>query len=78
MTSRLSFPRSDRLNAKEFGAAMMIEGLGMEPQEAPIKVQVVYYLSRAGQLQQPHLIDVTISPHSNGLYLRGTICYLRV
>ncbi|CAM6094844.1 unnamed protein product [Calypogeia fissa] len=48
----------------------MIEGPGMGPEEAPIKVQVVYYLSRAGQLQQPHLIDVTISPKSNGLYLR--------
>jgi hypothetical protein len=50
---------------------MMIDSPVMNTEEEPIKVQVVYYLSRAGQLQQPHLVDVTISPNSNGLYLRG-------
>lgn len=50
---------------------MVLVGQGMEPEEAFTKVQVVYYLSRGGQLQQPHLIDVPVSTHSNGLYLRG-------
>ncbi|KAG6544550.1 hypothetical protein Mapa_013971 [Marchantia paleacea] len=49
---------------------MVLVGQGMEPEEAFTKVQVVYYLSRGGQLQQPHLIDVPVSTHSNGLYLR--------
>lgn len=36
------------------------------------KVPVLYYLSRNGQLDHPHLIDVPLSsPH--GLYLRGNI-----
>ena len=34
------------------------------------KVPVLYYLSRNGHLEHPHLVDVTLSsPH--GLYLRG-------
>nr|XP_043613333.1 protein SOSEKI 5-like [Erigeron canadensis] len=36
------------------------------------KVPVLYYLSRNGQLEHPHLIDVTLSsPH--GLYLKDVI-----
>lgn len=42
----------------------------MEPQLPPSrKVQVVYYLSRAGQLEHPHLLEVSVSP-TEGLYLR--------
>ncbi|KAL2629341.1 hypothetical protein R1flu_014027 [Riccia fluitans] len=44
--------------------------VGMEPEEGFTKVQVVYYLSRGGQLQQPHLIDVPVAAHANGIYLR--------
>lgn len=36
------------------------------------KVPVVYYLSRNGQLQHPHFIEVPLSSSSSGLYLRGT------
>lgn len=34
------------------------------------KVPVVYYLSRNGQLEQPHFMEVPLSS-SEGLYLRG-------
>lgn len=34
------------------------------------KVPVLYYLSRNGQLEHPHLIEVPLSS-SHGLYLRG-------
>ncbi|KAH7415767.1 hypothetical protein KP509_14G059700 [Ceratopteris richardii] len=33
------------------------------------KVQVIYYLSRSGQLEHPHLLEVT-TPPNQGLYLR--------
>lgn len=35
------------------------------------KVPVVYYLSRNGQLDHPHFIEVPLSFH-NGLYLKGS------
>lgn len=35
------------------------------------KVPVVYYLSRNGQLEHPHFMDVPLSS-PEGLYLRGT------
>ncbi|KAJ0764327.1 putative protein SOSEKI [Helianthus annuus] len=39
------------------------------------KVPVLYYLSRNGHLEHPHLIDVPLSsPH--GLYLRGKQFYV--
>lgn len=43
----------------------------VEPkQKTEHKVAVIYYLSRNGQLEHPHYIEVAISlPH--GLYLRG-------
>lgn len=34
------------------------------------KVPVVYYLSRNGQLEHPHFMEVSLSS-SDGLYLRG-------
>lgn len=34
------------------------------------KVSVVYYLSRSGQLEHPHFMEVTV-PSGRGLYLRG-------
>ncbi|KAL1827590.1 hypothetical protein ACET3Z_006002 [Daucus carota] len=37
------------------------------------KVPVVYYLSRNGQLEHPHFIEVPLSSSSSGLYLRDVI-----
>ncbi|XP_074358527.1 protein SOSEKI 5-like [Apium graveolens] len=37
------------------------------------KVPVVYYLSRNGQLEHPHFIEVPLSSSSTGLYLRDVI-----
>lgn len=37
------------------------------------KVPVVYYLSRNGQLQHPHFIEVPMPSSSTALYLRGTL-----
>lgn len=37
------------------------------------KVAVVYYLTRNGQLEHPHFIEVPLSPSSDGLYLRDVI-----
>lgn len=39
------------------------------------KVPVVYYLSRNGQLEQPHFMEVTLSS-PEGLYLRGNVKFL--
>ncbi|XVF68698.1 hypothetical protein PTKIN_Ptkin11bG0022300 [Pterospermum kingtungense] len=41
------------------------------PLNAERKVDVVYYLSRNGQLEQPHFMEVPLS--SNGLYLKDVI-----
>lgn len=42
----------------------------MEPKvSGPRKAEIVYYLSREGQLEQPHLLDVPICS-AQGLYLR--------
>lgn len=38
----------------------------------PTKVAVVYYLSRNGQLDHPHFMEVTVSSPQDGLCLRGT------
>jgi hypothetical protein len=35
------------------------------------KVPVVYYLSRNGQLEHPHFMEVPLSSNDGGLYLRG-------
>lgn len=40
------------------------------------KVPVVYYLTRNGQLEHPHFMEVTLSSPDEGLYLRGTHTYL--
>ncbi|KAI4339205.1 hypothetical protein MLD38_024169 [Melastoma candidum] len=37
------------------------------------KVSVVYYVSRDGNLEQPHFMEVTLSSPSDGLYLRDVI-----
>ncbi|KAK6935917.1 Protein SOSEKI [Dillenia turbinata] len=50
-----------------------------EPKHKPKtdrKVSVVYYLSRNGQLEHPHFLEVPLSPSSDGLYLRGNFCQL--
>jgi hypothetical protein len=39
----------------------------------PTKVAVVYYLSRNGQLDHPHFMEVALSSPHDGLCLRGTI-----
>lgn len=41
------------------------------------KVQVVYYLSRNGQLEHPHYIEVTHLAHQH-LRLKGAYIYLHV
>ena len=44
-----------------------------EPRHKPVanrKVPVVYYLSRNGQLDHPHFMEVTLSS-GDGLYLKG-------
>jgi hypothetical protein len=38
----------------------------------PTKVAVVYYLSRNGQLDHPHFMEVALSSPQDGLCLRGT------
>ncbi|XP_076916356.1 protein SOSEKI 5-like [Bidens hawaiensis] len=43
-----------------------------EPNSKPRKVPVVYYLSRNGNLEHPHFIEVPLSS-SDGLYLRDVI-----
>ena len=43
---------------------------GAAPQ--PTKVAVVYYLSRNGQLDHPHFMEVALSSPQDGLCLRGT------
>ncbi|KAK2997142.1 hypothetical protein RJ639_025863, partial [Escallonia herrerae] len=40
------------------------------------KVPIVYYLSRNGQLEHPHFIEVPLSPSSDGLYLSDVISRL--
>jgi hypothetical protein len=37
----------------------------------PTKVAVVYYLSRNGQLDHPHFMEVALSSPQDGLCLRG-------
>lgn len=37
-----------------------------------VMVPVVYYLSRNGQLEHPHFMEVPLSS-SDGLFLRGTL-----
>ena len=45
----------------------------VEPKPKPgQKVSVVYYLSRNGQLEHPHYIEVPLSI-PQGLYLRGKV-----
>lgn len=39
-------------------------------QPGPARVAVVYYLSRNGQLEHPHFMEVAL-PSPDGLYLRG-------
>ncbi|KAI3678376.1 hypothetical protein L6452_37665 [Arctium lappa] len=39
----------------------------------PRRVPVVYYLSRNGNLEQPHFVEVPLSSSSDGLYLRDVI-----
>lgn len=34
-------------------------------------VHVIYYLSRNGQLEHPHFIEVPLSSSDDGLYLKG-------
>lgn len=41
-----------------------------EPTHKPKRVPVVYYLSRNGQLEHPHFMEVPLSS-PDGLYLRG-------
>lgn len=43
---------------------------GKQQHQAERKVAVVYYLSRNGQLEQPHFMEVPLSS-PEGLYLRG-------
>lgn len=43
---------------------------GKQQHQAERKVAVVYYLSRNGQLEQPHFMEVPLSS-PGGLYLRG-------
>lgn len=38
------------------------------------KVAVVYYLTRNGQLQQPHFMEVPLS-NPRGLFLKGTALF---
>ncbi|KAG1371655.1 protein UPSTREAM OF FLC [Cocos nucifera] len=42
-----------------------------KPRSSPRKVPVVYYLSRNGQLEHPHFMEVSLS--SDGLYLKDVI-----
>ncbi|XP_050213615.1 protein SOSEKI 4 [Mercurialis annua] len=42
------------------------------------RVHVVYYLSRNGQLEHPHFIEVPLSNSSHGLYLRDVIDRLNI
>lgn len=42
----------------------------VEPNNRQRRVAVVYYLTRNGQLEHPHFVEVTLSC-SDGLYLRG-------
>jgi len=42
--------------------------------EAELKVPVIYYLSRNGQLEHPHLMYVSISSPHGTLCLQGK-CY---
>lgn len=45
--------------------------MGMQPRIKPIKkVQVVYYLTRNGQLEHPHYMEVTHLPNQH-LRLKG-------
>ncbi|KAI3718857.1 hypothetical protein L6452_19742 [Arctium lappa] len=39
----------------------------------PRRVPVVYYLSRNGNLEQPHFVEVPLSSSSDGLYLQDVI-----
>lgn len=40
------------------------------------KVQVIYYLSRNGQLQHPHFMEVSLLPNQTSLVLRGKLIYI--
>uniref|UniRef100_A0A453FW59 SOSEKI DIX-like domain-containing protein n=1 Tax=Aegilops tauschii subsp. strangulata TaxID=200361 RepID=A0A453FW59_AEGTS len=42
------------------------------PRPGPARVAVVYYLSRNGQLEHPHFMEVALSS-PDGLYLRDVI-----
>jgi hypothetical protein len=42
-----------------------------KPKASEQQVPVVYYLSRNGQLEHPHFMEVPLSS-PKGLYLRGT------
>nr|GEY94014.1 hypothetical protein [Tanacetum cinerariifolium] len=44
----------------------------IEPNNTQRRVAVVYYLTRNGQLEHPHFVEVTLSS-SDGLYLRDVI-----
>ncbi|EEF30418.1 conserved hypothetical protein [Ricinus communis] len=56
------------------GKAKMQIQLKPEPEK---KVAVVYYLSRNGQLEHPHFVDVSLSS-SQGLYLRDVMNTLKI
>lgn len=44
-----------------------------KPNNKAIKsVPVIYYISRNGQLEHPHFIEVPLSFSDEGLYLRGS------
>ncbi|VAH65768.1 unnamed protein product [Triticum turgidum subsp. durum] len=45
---------------------------GPRPRPGPARVAVVYYLSRNGQLEHPHFMEVALSS-PDGLYLRDVI-----
>lgn len=44
--------------------------------EAELKVSVIYYLSRNGQLEHPHLMEVPICSPQGTLCLKGK-CYIQ-
>ncbi|MCO5568860.1 hypothetical protein L7F22_022562 [Adiantum nelumboides] len=72
-SSNIVLPLEERSISHSKATSNTSSASSVHPAEAPAtpsrKVHVVYYLSRSGQLEHPHLLEVSIPPNQ-GLYLR--------
>ncbi|MCO5557521.1 hypothetical protein L7F22_011086 [Adiantum nelumboides] len=80
-SSNIVSPLEERSISHSKATSNTSSASSMHPAEAPAtpsrKVHVVYYLSRSGQLEHPHLLEVSIPPNQ-GLYLRDVKRHLAV